>query len=424
MENVLADYSVKENFFGKTDPYELINKYGSPLYVYNENILRKRCREMRSLMSYPKFMVNYSAKANINLEVLRIVRDEGCRVDALSYGEIYVEMKAGFKADEILFVSNNISPDEMQFALDRGVTISVDSLPQLELYGKLNPGGRVFVRFNPGIGSGHHQKVVTGGKKTKFGVDKILVPEVKQMLKKYDLKLIGINQHIGSDILHPRHYVESMQMALEIAKEFDDLEYVDLGGGFGIPYRKQEGQQRLDLQKLGADMDQLMDKWVQEYGKQVTLMIEPGRYIAAECGILLGQVYSVKHNYEDKYVGTDLGFHALMRPMLYDSYHELEIYRQGGTKPEKKEEATIVGNICESGDIVAQERKLPEIFEGDIIGVMDVGAYGHVMSSTYNSRLRPPEVVIRPDGSDVLTRKRDSFEDLIKNYTGATWDYI
>lgn len=416
MQNIHAKLTEKNNFYGKTNPIQLVKKYGSPLYVYNEEILRSRCRELKNLISYPHFIVNYSAKANTNLELLKIVKEEGLQVDAMSPGEIYIELKAGFAPEEILYISNNVSAEEMRYAIDAGVKVSVDSLAQLKLYGEINSGGEVVIRFNPGVGAGHHKKVVTGGKKTKFGVEPDSIDEVKNILNKYDLTLIGINQHIGSLFMEGDSYIEGIKSVLSIAKNFEDLEFIDFGGGFGIPYHKQEGQERLDLQSLGESLDQVLTEWVEDYGKEIAFKIEPGRYIVAESGVLLGEVYGNKINYGRKYIGTDLGFNVLIRPAMYDSHHDIEIYRESDKVSSKEEEVLIVGNICESGDIIAKNRLLPEIFAGDIIGVLDAGAYGYVMSSNYNQRLRPAEVLIKEDGEDILIRRRDTLEDLMRNY--------
>jgi len=416
MQYINAEITQSNRFYGNTNPYELIEQYGSPLYVYNEKIFRQRCREMKTFIPYPKILVNYSVKANNNLQLLKIAREEGLNVDAMSPGEIYFELEAGFKPEQILFICNNVSKEEMQFAIDRNITISVDSLSQLEQFGQINPGGSIAIRFNPGVGAGHSQKVITAGKGTKFGVDTSFLPEVKEILKKYHLKLVGINQHIGSLFLEGSAYLEAVKSLLSVASQFENLEFVDFGGGFGIPYKKQENQDRLDLSKLGEEIAAILHDWTASYGKKITFKIEPGRYISAEAGVLLGTVHAVKINHQDKYIGTDLGFNVLIRPVMYDSHHDIEIYRNNDTPSSRKEIVTIVGNICETGDYIAKERLLPEIFEGDIIGVLDAGAYGIVMSSNYNNRLRPAEVLIKENGDPMLVRRRDTFEDLIRFY--------
>ncbi len=397
--------------------FELIEKYGSPLYIYDEGILRKRCREMKNLLSSKNFRVNYSAKANTNLELLKIVNEEGIDVDAMSPGEIFIEEKAGFTPDRIFYISNNVSAAEMKFVIDKGIMVSVDSLSQLELYGQINPDSKVAVRFNPGVGIGHHQKVKTGGKKTKFAIQRDFIPQVKVILEKYNLTLAGINQHMGSLFMSGDKYIDGVQNLFEIAKEFPGLEFIDIGGGFGIPY--ESGEDRLNLKELGQKLDKVFKEFLSDYdNKDLILKIEPGRYIVAECGLLLGKTYSIKENYGMKYIGTDLGFNVLMRPMLYESHHDIKVlkYRNNDTENIGKETVNIVGNICESGDIIAHERELPIIEEGDIIVAMDTGAYGFIMSSNYNCRLRPAEVMVDTQGNDRLIRKRETFKDLLRTH--------
>ncbi|MGD9156688.1 MAG: diaminopimelate decarboxylase [Bacillota bacterium] len=412
------DYFTQDvGFFGNTNPQSLIETYGSPLYVYNENILRMRCREMRDLITYPDFKVNYSCKANSSLKLLEIIRSEGLHVDAMSPGEITVLLRAGFQVDELFYTGNNVSKAELQFACERRITVSVDSLAQLKRFGRLNPGGKVAVRFNPGIGVGHHQKVVTAGSHTKFGIEAACIVEVKEILARYQLRLAGINQHIGSLFLEEDPYLAGVQALLQIAGQFADLDFIDLGGGFGIPYQKQTGQERLALTQLGSKLSILLNNWTRDYGKTVRFVIEPGRYIVAESGVLLGTVHAVKQNYNTVYVGTDLGFNVLMRPVLYNSYHDLEVYREGRLVPGPPAgPVTVVGNICETGDIIAKDRQLPQVYEKDLIGVMDAGAYGFSMSSNYNNRLRPAEVLIKTDGKPLLIRRRETWDDLLRYF--------
>jgi diaminopimelate decarboxylase len=409
-------FTTETNFYGNTTPAELIAAFGSPLYVYNEAILRERCREMRRLTDYPRFKVNYSVKANSNLELLKIVREEGIDADAMSSGEIHVSLAAGFKPDRIFYIGNNVSAGEMRFAIERDILVSVDSISQLEQFGRINPGGKVAVRFNPGVGAGHHEKVVTGGAKTKFGITPDLIDAVKAVIGKYNLNLCGINQHIGSLFLDSEPYLDGVERLLEIAAEFEGLEFIDLGGGFGTPYRKQAGEKRLDLKVLGDTLGERLAAWAETYGNRPTFKVEPGRYLVAECGVLLGTVHAVKVNYGTKYIGTDLGFNVLTRPVLYDSHHDLEIYSKHSAQQFETEKVTVVGNICESGDIIAKERELPLIGEGDLIGVMDAGAYGYCMSSNYNNRLRPAEVLIKSNGEPVLIRRRETLDDLTRAF--------
>ncbi len=421
MPNVRSTVTDASHFYGNTSPEELAAIYGTPLYVYNENILRTRCRELTGLSNLQGFHVNYSAKANTNIELLKIVREEGCVVDAMSPGELFMNQKAGFTKENILYVCNNVSAEELKNAVDHGLLISVDSLSQLELLGNLNRGGKVMVRFNPGIGAGHHKKVITAGKETKFGVTPDMVDDVFAVLKKYDLTLTGINQHIGSLFMEADGYLEAAAFLLSLAETLPqgalkDLEIIDFGGGFGIPYRKYENQTRLDIQELSKKLHSLMSDWVQKTGYTGKFFVEPGRYVAAECCTLLGSVYVTKTNGENIYVGTDLGFNVLARPIMYDSHHDVEVYRKNGTPDNELIEQSVVGNICESGDILANKRQLPRIEEGDILGILDAGAYGYVMSSTYNQRLRPAEVLIDAEGNHRLIRRRETFEDLMRGY--------
>jgi diaminopimelate decarboxylase len=400
------------NFFGIANPLELIKKYGTPLFVYNESIVRARCRALKQIINYENFRVNYSAKANTNLSILRIIRDEGLSVDAMSPGEIFIELKAGFAPDDILFICNNVSDEEIAFAVDAGVLVSVDSISQLARFGRLHRGGKVAVRINPGIGAGHHEKVITGGKNTKFGVDPVYIDDLKDTLKLYDLHLVGINQHIGSLFMTSETYIQAASFLLSFAENFPELAFVDFGGGFGIPYHKEAGEKSLDLQEVGTKLQDLVDGWIKKTDRRIGIKIEPGRFIVAECGVLLGTVHTIKENGGNRYIGTDIGFNVLARPILYNAYHDIEVYSETARENAGEEIVTIVGNICETGDIIAKNRTLPMIVEGDIVGILDAGAYGMVMSSNYNCRLRPAEVLINTRGEDVLIRRREELNDL------------
>ena len=400
------------DFLTKEECFRLIEKYGSPLYVYDENTLRKRSKEMMDLLPNKKLVVDYSIKANTNIELVKIIKSEGLHVDAMSPGEVAFEKKAGYKNNEIMYVCNNISESEMKEIIKEGILISVDSLSQLEMYGKLNPNGEVIVRFNPGVGAGHHEKVVTGGHHTKFGVQREFIDDVKKILNKYNLKLVGINQHIGSLFLDYNSYIEGVKNILEIASSFKGLKLIDLGGGFGVPYNHEE---RLDLKKLSIELDKVLSAFLDNYdNKDVIFYIEPGRYVVCEAGILIGSVTSVKENYNTNYLGCDIGFNVLMRPILYDSYHEIKVLQKNSN--DLKETYTVVGNICESGDILGSDRLLDKASVGDAIIVYNTGAYGYSMSSNYNLRSRPAEVLITIDHKDKLIRKRDTIEDMMSNF--------
>lgn len=276
MSNVRSAQTDKVRFFGNTTPQELAAQYGTPLYVYNEDVLRRRCRELLSLSSLPGFHVNYSAKANTNLALLRIVREEGCHADAMSPGELHINKLAGFTPDRLLYVCNNVSAEEMKNAADNGLIVSVDSLSQLDQYGKVNPGGKVMIRINPGIGAGHHKKVITAGKETKFGIDPTSLDEVRALLKKHSLTLAGVNQHIGSLFMEPDNYLNAIEFLLhfvqsDLADLLPGIEIIDFGGGLGIPYRKYEEEPRLDMAELGRRLHALLSAWVEETGYRQVL---------------------------------------------------------------------------------------------------------------------------------------------------------
>lgn len=400
-----------KKIFDKVDIHELLKKYGSPLYVYDENTLRQRCREMQNLIQYEDFRVNYSAKANTNVELLKIVYDEGLDVDAMSPGEMYLEAKAGFSPERMMFIGNNVSSEELKYAVDRGILVSVDSLSQLKLLGKVNKGGDVCLRINPGIGAGHHEKVVTGGKKAKFGIAIDDLPLAQNIAAESEMTIVGLNQHIGSLFLDPGPYVEAAEALLDIAATIPSIKMVDLGGGFGIPY-KHNVEPRLDLEALGQQLNHLVERWVASHWP-ITIRIEPGRYIAAECGAILGTVHAVKENYNTYFIGSDIGFNTLIRPVMYDSYHEIDVCPVKEKVFNTFDKAVyIVGQICESGDILSHDRPVPVCEPGDALIVHDAGAYGFTMTSNYNSRPLPAEVLIQSDGKVRLIRKRQTLEDL------------
>ncbi len=416
------NYLTEQNdFFKGLDKKQLLEKYGSPLYVYNEDILLTRAREIKNLVDYKNFRVNYSAKANTTIGILQLLKQEGLDVDAMSPGEIFIEMQAGYEAKNIFYISNNATEYELIYALERGIITSLDSLSQLETVGKLhqnktvpNFNGEVAIRINTGVGAGHHEKVVTGGKNTKFGINSEYLEEVKNICKTYGLTIVGINQHIGSLFLDHEIYIEGVKNIIHIAKEFEHLRFVDLGGGFGISYNRLHDEKSLDIKKLGEALTEYINNFINELGKEIIVKVEPGRYIVAESAVVLGQITSVKTNADTKYVGCDIGFNVLQRPLVYDSYHEIEFHGEN-IEQRPLEEVTVVGNICESGDILGKKRTLPQAQVGDVICVNDAGAYGFTMASNYNNRLCPAEVLIRSNGEVVVLRERETLEGLLRN---------
>ncbi|HOO62050.1 MAG TPA: diaminopimelate decarboxylase [Bacillota bacterium] len=413
----MESYTQETNFFGKTNPEALAQKYGTPLYVYNEKKMRKQMRDVRDLLPHHRYTANYSIKTNSNLSILKIALEEGINADAMSPGEIFFLKKVGFPAEKIFYVSNNVSAEELQYAINEGVVISIDSISQLKLFGQINPGGRLSLRINPGIGAGHHEKVITAGKNTKFAVCLSEIPEALKVAKEYDLHIVGLNQHVGSLFMDPEPFLNAVKAFLDSVKYFDEVEFVDFGGGFGTSYKKLEGEQPFDIKAFSEQLEIIIDEWQKETGRDVLFKSEPGRYCVAESSVLLGRIHSVKKNYDREFVGTDIGMNVLMRPVLYDSWHDIEIYRDGApVLSGPKGVYTVVGNVCETGDILAKNRELFTPKENDICCVLDAGAYGYSMCSNYNNRLRPAEVMIDLNGEDHLIRRRDTLEDLLRNF--------
>ena len=407
----------KVDFFKGNNPEDIAVRYGTPVYVYNEEILRERMHTVAQVVTKYPYTANYSIKANTNIHLLRMALEEGDNCDAMSVGELMMLEKAGFPVERIFFVPNNVSADELQYAIDKGIMTSLDSLSQLELFGQLNPGGKCAVRINPGVGAGHHEKVVTAGKKTKFGVAEEDIDQIFEISKKYHLTIAGINQHIGSLFMDPEPYLKAVENLLRIAMRFENLEFIDFGGGYGIPYHKLDDKAEFPMEDFKKRLEPILDAFVEKYGKAPLFKSEPGRYCVAEGSVILGRVHAVKQNAGVKYAGTDIGMNVLVRPSMYDSWHDVEILRNGKVVERKElQEITVVGNICESGDIIAKNRQLPEMKVGDLACVLDTGAYGYSMCSTYNSRPRPAEVLIGKDGSVKVIRRKETLEDLFRYF--------
>ncbi len=415
----MRSYIEQADFFKGNDPEKIAEEFGTPLYVYNEDIIRDRMRRVANVITKYPYRANYSCKTNTNLEILKIALSVGVNADAMSEGEMRMLLKAGFPPERIFYVCNNVSADEMRFAIDNGIPISLDSLDQLRLFGEINRGGRCAVRINPGVGAGHHEKVVTAGKKTKFGIAEEDIDKIFDIAAEHDLKIVGINQHVGSQFLDATPFLAAVDNLLRIALKFEDLEFIDFGGGYGIPYHKLDDEKEFDMEHFSKEFTEKLDRFIPQYGSAPLFKSEPGRYCVAEGGVILGRVHSIKQNSGIKYIGTDVGMNVLVRPSMYDSWHDIEVisnghvvYRDTG----ELEKVTVCGNICESGDVLCKDREMPKIMDNDLICVLDAGAYGYSMCSSYNTRLRPAEVMICSDGSVKLIRRRETFEDMFAFY--------
>ncbi len=388
-------------------------KFGTPLYVYNAEMVRDRYHRLLNCFPYKKKRFFYAMKANYNPKLLKILLEEGASIDTVSPGDVLLALKVGFSKEDIIFTANMITDAEMQKVIDLGVLFNIGSLSELERYGKLNPSSEVCIRLNPDVVAGHHEKVRTGGKDTKFGITLNKIGEVKKIAKKYDLKIVGIHEHVGSGIPETVDMIAGLKNILAVVKkeDFGSLRFVDFGGGFKIDYKEKE-EERLELiyQEFGKTVVKLFKEFCQEFGKELEMYFEPGRYLVAESGHLLIQVTVLKENTGKNIVGTNSGFPQLIRPMFYDAYHRI----RNLTNPK---DITLIydiaGNICETGDYFATEREMTLIREGDLLSIDDAGAYCYSMGGNYNLRPMPTEVII--DGEQmILARKALTNEELVE----------
>lgn len=395
---------------GKIPAPHLIKQFGSPLFVYDEQCIRTMVRRLRGAITYPRTQIRYACKANTNPTIMRIIKEEGCGVDTVSPGEIYLALKSGFKRTEISFTGNNCTESELRYAIKNHTSITIDSLSQLERLGKIKSGLSIALRVNPAIGGGHHRHVTTGGPTAKFGIWIHQLNKAKEIARKYQIKIIGLHHHIGSGILDMAPILEAMEILLNAARAFKDLEFVDLGGGYGVPYNP--NQKPLDIDKLGKLISERFSRFSQQYGKQLTLMLEPGSYLVCESGILLATVTAIKETPKHIFVGTDSGFNHLIRHPLYNAYHTIINASQVNGS---KQLVSVCGNLCETGDLFTHGRKITRFKEGDIVAICNVGAYGYSMSSQYNSRLRPAEVLVNGNQAKLI-RHRETLADLARTY--------
>lgn len=387
---------------------DLADKFGTPLYVYDEKLIRERYRLFRDAIPYSPLRLLYACKANSNLEVMRALIDEGCGIDATSPGEVFFAVEAGCKPENIMLTGSNITDAEMAMVGHYGVLINIDSVSQLERYGETYPGSECSVRINPEIGAGGHEHVVTGGPNVKFGIMHDRLPEALGIAGLNKVRIVGAHMHIGSNILDHEPFIQALGVFFESAKLLPDLRFVDLGGGFGVPYSPDHGE--ADLPAFGKAVSELFEDFCSSYGRKLELLFENGRFYVAQAGHLLVRVVDVKKTRTHVFVGTDSGFTHLIRPALYGAYHGAV----NCTNPGRKEiEVSVVGNICETGDYFARHRMLAEPFPGDILSIENAGAYSYSMASPYNGRPRPAEVMV--SGGDArLVRSRETYEDLLR----------
>ena len=400
---------------GGVDTVSLAEEYGTPLYVTNEDRLRANYR--RFAAAFPGASIFFAAKSNNNLVVQRILAQEGAGADAFSDGEIYLARLAGIPAEKILFTGNSKTDAELKYAVDAGTMVSVDSHDELIALSKIASAAgkevKIAFRVNPDVDARAHPKLATGLGKSKFGIPRGQIVSIYREAKGLPgVKPAGIHCHIGSMILETAPYRETTEKMMDIVEQicgFVDLEWVDLGGGYGVPYQK-DVKATAPEEWANAILPVFSER-CEKLGIRPGLHLEPGRYVVADTTVLLMLVNSVKKA-SSHFVATDAGFNTLIRPAMYDAYHEAVIANKADGAP--ADTYTIVGPVCESGDILATDRKLPEVRKGDIVALLDAGAYGFCMSSQYVGRPRCAEVLVH-DGQAELIRKRETYDDLLQN---------
>ncbi|MGE5540813.1 MAG: diaminopimelate decarboxylase [Bacillota bacterium] len=369
-------------------------KYGTPTYVYDREVLRDKCESLTK--HFTGFEIHYAVKANSNPTILKEVNRAGLGAEAVSPGELDAIVAAGFPKDHISFTCSSMTKEELRYAARVAGRVHLDSLHQLELWGAMKLGKEVSIRLNQGIGAGHHQHVITGGPDSKFGITLKDLPEARVLAKKYGMRITGLQQHVGSNVLDHRLLLMAARALADTARILPDVTHVDFGGGLGVPYRP--NQKNLDVAAYGKGLVRIAEKLAKDLKRPLTFAIEPGRYIVAESGTLLVSVTDIKTTSGHTFVGVNSGFNHLVRPTMYGSYHHIENVtgRTGKVRP-----ITLCGNVCESGDIFASKREMALPRMGDVLAIREAGAYGFSMSSHYNLRRAPREIMLEG------TRMRD-----------------
>ncbi len=402
------------------DPDRLLaiaEKWGTPTYVYLEAMIRERCRSLKSL--FPEMPVSwlYAVKANDNPHVIRIIAGEGFGFDTVSYEEVLLCLKLGTDPRNIFYTENNMTDAEMHGAASQGVILNIGSLGRLAAFCKAYPGTECSIRIKPDISDGHHAKVDTGNQDSKFGIRLDLVPEAVNIARKHGVRIRGIHAHIGSGIQEPENLLAEIEVLLKSSVNLQDIAFINFGGGIPIPYRP--GESPFDLERFADLASDRLKKFLAGAKNPVSFFFEPGRWIVGPAGVLLTQANTVKDQGRKSFIGTDTGFNHLLRPALYDAYH-MVVNLSGTTGREEDKTYHIAGNICESGDMIALDRTLPETRPGDYLAVLDAGAYGMTMASQYNRRALPAEVLITTEGYHKTIRSRKSPEETVDDFLRET----
>lgn len=404
MERLSNEYTI-----GGISVTGLCEKYGTPLYVYDTAIMERQYKRLQNAFKGVPLKINYACKALTNLNVLSFFKSLGSGVDTVSIQEVWLALKAGFDPKDIIYTPNCVSLEEIQMAVEVGVRINIDNISVLERFGHMY-GAKVpvCIRMNPHIMAGGNQKISTGHIDSKFGISIHQLRHVERVVASENIHVVGLHMHTGSDILDIDVFLRGAEILLETAHHFKELEYIDFGSGFKVGYKPDDVT--TDIELLGEKMSAQFQAFCQEYGKQLTLMFEPGKFLVSESGYFLAKVNVIKQTTATVFAGVDSGLNHLIRPMFYDSYHHIVNVSNPNGQPRIY---TVVGYICET-DTFGWDRKINEIKEGDVLAFHNAGAYGFMMASNYNSRFRPAEVLVHK-GKDYLITKRESLEDLIKN---------
>lgn len=387
----------------------IAGEFGTPVYIYHAEKIKEQYTRLKDAFAQQNVVIFYAAKALTNINILRYVKSIGANVDCSSINEVKLALHAGFAPQKILYTSNGIAFSEIEEAKNLGVHINIDSISNLEKFGKkFSNSCPVGIRLRPNILAGGNIKISTGHDKSKFGIPVDQLEKVLDCVKKNNLWIQGLHIHTGSEISDVDVFVKGISKLFDIIPYFKELEFIDLGGGFKIPYK--EGDTQTDISLLAQKIKESFVNNPNQKNKHLQIWLEPGKFLVSEAGYFVTQVNVLKETSSTMFAGVNSGFNHLIRPMFYNSYHRIENISNENAN---KKIYTVVGYICET-DTFATDREICEIREGDYLVFYNAGAYGFEMSSNFNSRLKPAEVLVK-NGTPVLIRKREVFEDLLKN---------
>ena len=391
------------------DLVQLAEQFGSPLYVYNADKIQSQYKRLTNAFSkVEKLRINYAMKALSNIAILQLLRELGSCLDAVSIQEVQLGLYAGYAPEQIFFTPNGVSLEEIEEVAAMGVQINIDNLSILEQFGTKYPNAPVCIRINPHVMAGGNTNISVGHIDSKFGISIHQLPHLLRIVENTKMNIIGIHMHTGSDILDIEVFLYAAEILFDVAKNFKNLEFIDFGSGFKVPYKKDDIE--TDIEELGKKLSKRFNSFCAEYGKDLTLIFEPGKFLVSEAGYFLAKVNVVKQTTSTVFASIDSGFNHLIRPMFYGSQHHIENI----SHPKGKERFySVVGYICET-DTFANNRRIAEIKEEDILCFRNAGAYCFSMASNYNSRYKPAEVLWQ-NGQGHLIRARESFEDLLRN---------